>query len=75
LLDEMPLSGGPTIGGARLLFETLPGDPGPVAALGTRYRCPERGCTVTWTPQLAGQRVPYCTRHPHRRLEDVDAEP
>ena len=61
LMDEMPL--GLKKGGKHPTFEDLIGNPGPVAALGVRYRCPELGCPATWTPQMAGERIPHCPEH------------
>jgi hypothetical protein len=52
----------------RLSFHPLPGQSGPVAMPGILYRCPVRGCHVTWEQQVAGQTVPFCAVHPDHHL-------
>lgn len=45
------------------LYDPLAGRMGPVAAPGIVYRCPVGGCHVTWSLQMAGQRIPRCPEH------------
>jgi len=54
--------------GITRLYNPPPGQAGPIAVPGIIYRCPVRGCGVTWEQQVAGETVPTCYKHPDRRL-------
>jgi hypothetical protein len=56
-----------TKGGTRL-YSPPPGEADPIATPGLLYRCPVPGCHVTWELQVAGETVPYCSKHPDQRL-------
>lgn len=51
------------LGSGERLYDPLAGRMGPVAAPGIVYRCPVKGCHVTWRLQSAGQHVPRCSVH------------
>lgn len=50
------------------LYTPPPGQAAPLAVPGIIYVCPIPGCGVTWQLQVAGQTIPYCSRHPEHRL-------